>query len=212
VVTADMILWTIQPEGVYQELQNTGIYHCDIGQGSMPEYRLEYDWFVAQMKKRIGLPPDGVKYPVWAWYKWEGKRKKPDLRRERWQCGLRGDIFYCLTIEIPDEHVLLSDFDMWSIILLHGLLSTTEEEDTQLEKIYDSLNPEEQKKMRNKNWEGAFDLTPLRNEWMTRGESIQATFWELRYEQVVKAQPFKAMSVYPSRPNDPRIPPGQTHI
>lgn len=192
-----MILWTIQPEDVYQEIQDTGVYHCDISRGAMPELLPEYDWLVEQMKKRIGMPPEGVTYPVWAWYQWEGKRKKPDLRRERWECGLRGDIYYRLTIEIPDEQVLLSDFDMWSIILLHGLLSTTEAENTQLEKRYNALAPEEQKSMRDKNWEGVFDISPLHNEWMTRGESIQATFWELRREQIKEARSFKAMSVYP---------------
>ena len=86
---------------------------------------------------------------------------------------------------------------MWSIILLHGLLSTTEAENTQLEKRYNALAPEEQKSMRDKNWEGVFDISPLHNEWMTRGESIQATFWELRREQIKGARSFKAMSVYP---------------
>ena len=33
---------------------------------------------VREMKGKIGKPPEGVSYPVWAWYMWEGTRKKTD--------------------------------------------------------------------------------------------------------------------------------------
>ena len=26
------------------------------------------------------MPPNDVIYPVWAWYQWEGVRKRPDMR------------------------------------------------------------------------------------------------------------------------------------
>jgi hypothetical protein len=44
----------------------------------LEDWRFEYDWMVEQMRIRIGNPPPGVRYPVWAWHQWEGKRKKPD--------------------------------------------------------------------------------------------------------------------------------------
>lgn len=34
------------------------------------------------------------------------------------------------------------------------------------------------------NWERVFDVEPFHNEWTIRGDSIQATFWELRKEQI----------------------------
>ena len=88
-----------------------------------------------EMKRRIGNPPEGVSYPVWAWYMWEGERKKPDLRRERWGNGWKGERFACMEIDIPEAEVILSDFDSWSIILLHELLSDSEEEDNRLEDV-----------------------------------------------------------------------------
>ena len=118
-----MILWTIQPEAVYEEILSTGVYHCDFSKSSLSEWERQYDWLVEQMKKRIGPPPNGVSYPVWAWHTWEGVRKKPDLRRERWGNGWKGERFVCLEIDVPDKDVLLSDFDSWSIILLNGLLA-----------------------------------------------------------------------------------------
>ena len=186
-----MILWTIQPERVYELVQREGVYRCDLRKSGMEDYAdPQYNWLVEQMKKRIGPPPEGVKYPVWAWYQWRKGRKKPDLRWERWYCTPKGARFFRLEIEIPDDKVLLNDFDAWIIILNDGLISYDEEEDNKLDKIYASLPPEAKKKMRNKNWERVFDLTPYNTEWMLRGECIQATFWELRKEQIRKVTMF----------------------
>ncbi len=179
-----MILWTIQEECVYKQLLKTGKYHCDISMSPMQELRNEYDWLVGQMKKRIGAPPEGVTYPVWAWYQLNGKRCKPDLRRERWGYGLKGDIYVCMEIDVPDENVLLSDFDAWSIILLHGLLSDTEKEDDILNARYDTLSVADRIRMKERNWEKAFILSPVNNEWMRRGDTIQATFWELKKDNL----------------------------
>jgi len=186
-----MILWTIQPERVFRLIYKRGVYRCDLSKSGMEDFAdPQYDWLVSQMKKRIGPPPEGVKYPVWAWHQWRKGRKKPDLRWERWYCWPRGAKFYRLEIEIHDDKVLLHDFDEWGIILNNGLLADSEEESDKLDKIYDSLSPEEKNEFRAKNWERVFDLTPVNNDWMTRGENIQATFWELRKEQIREATMF----------------------
>jgi len=192
-----MILWTIQEEKVYLNLLDTGYYRCDFSKTEMQDCKPQYDWLVEQMKKRIGDPPEGVSYPVWAWHTWWEDRKKPDLRKERWGNGWKGERFVRLEIEISDNQVLLSDFDAWSIILLHGLLSETEEEDKLLNWRYAALPADEQQKMQAINWEKAFDVTPKNNGWMRRGSSIQATFWELKKEQIREVTHFTASSPRP---------------
>lgn len=137
-----MILWTIQPEELYRSIIETGTYICDPKQCSMPEFTEMYDWLAEQMKIRIGMPPEGVVYPVWAWYQNRGKRQKPDLRSERWANGYAGDKLVCLEIEVPDEQVLLSDFDAWGLILNNALISETEAEDCEQERIYQTLSSE----------------------------------------------------------------------
>ena len=179
-----MILWTCQEEAVYRQLQETGVYRCDLNLSSMKDCREKYDWLVRQMKQRIGPPPEQVTYPVWAIYQQSDKHRKPDLRRERWEFGCDGERFACIEIEIPDRDVLLSDLDVWCIILNDGLLSDTEQEDRCLEAQYEALSPSEKRRMKEKNWERVFDLSPLNSDWMRRGYDIQATFWELRLEQV----------------------------
>ena len=104
-----------------------------------------YKWIALQMEKRVGPPPEGVKFPVWAWYMQNGKHKKPDLRIKR---------------------------------------SETEDEEKQLEKYYETLSPESQKAFLYKNWERVLDISPLNNNWIIRGECIQATFGELRKEMI----------------------------
>ena len=187
-----MILWTIQPLEVYELIQHTGVYHCDFSRSVLSDFGEQYDWLVNAMKDRIGDPPEGVSYPVWAWYMWEGVRKRPDLRKERWGNGWKGEQYACMEIDIPEKDVVLSDFDSWSIILLHGLLADSEEEDNRLEQIYDSLSEKDRKVFRDKNWEKAFDLTYVDNKWVHRGDSIQATFWELRKEDIREVRFFTA--------------------
>lgn len=192
-----MILWTIQPESVYELIQSEGVYHCDIEKASFYDLKMQYDWLVQEMKKRIGKPPKGVTYPVWAWYMWEGRRMKPDLRSERWGNGWKGDRFACMEIDIPDEKVLLSDFDDWSMILLDAFLSDSEIEDERLENEYSSLPQCEKTAYKCNNWKRAFRLEYLDNGWTHRGDSIQATFWELKKEDIKNVRFFSAASERP---------------
>lgn len=181
-----MILWTMQPIEIWKMIQDTGVYRCNPRKSSMPELQFteKYEWLIRQMQKRIGPPPDGVTYPVWAWYQQNGKHKKPDLRSERWGYGPGDEDYVCIEFEVPDNQVLLSDFDVWHIILNNGLISETEEEDERQEKYYESLTAEEQKAYKEKNWERVFDITPLDNHWIRRGDWVQATLWELRKENI----------------------------
>lgn len=187
-----MILWTIQPEHVFKLIYTRGHYRCNARKVCMLDFaRTQYDWLVSQMKKRIGPPPEGVKYPVWAWYRWSLTKKRPDLRGIRWWWGQKGSKFYRLEIDIPDSEVLLSDYENWGgIILNNGLLADTEQEGDELDRIYDSLSAEGKNDFRAKNWERVFDVALFDNGWERRGEMIQATFSELRREQIRSFTPF----------------------
>ena len=183
----------MQPLQVWEMLQESGVYRCDPTKSSMLEMRFKehYDWLVSKMTKRIGPPPEGVSYPVWAWYKQNGKRSKPDLRSERWGYGRGGEAYTCIEIDVPDDQVVLSDFDVWHVPLNNGLISETEEEDIAQYAYYDPLTPEQQKAYRDRNWERVFDVSPFENDWIRRGDWVQATFWELRKEQARAVRFFK---------------------
>ena len=140
-----MVLWTIQPVGIWNTIQDTGVYRCDPIKSLMTDLQFQekYEWLIGQMKKRIGPPPDGVTYPVWAWYMQNGKHRKPDLRSERWGYGPGGEDYVCIEFEVPDDQVLLSDFDVWHIVLNNDLISEAEEEDALQEEYWESLSPKE---------------------------------------------------------------------
>lgn len=81
---AFMRLWTIQDKTAYDDLCEKGILHCNAALADWlkeDNFKQSYDWLVSEMKKRVGEPPHGVAYPIWAWYLLFGKNTKPDLRR-----------------------------------------------------------------------------------------------------------------------------------
>lgn len=176
-----MILWTLQPLDVYQEIICTGKYVCKPRLSvclSEMGFRDAYDWLVRQMIKRIGLPPNGVIYPVWAWHTTYNQHKKPDLRRMDFRESEAPMV--CIEIEKADDEVLLSDEENWHFVLNNQYFSENEDED----RIFNTLSEYEQEKVKIKSWERIFDITAFENEWMRRGCFIQATFWMLELKDI----------------------------
>ena len=174
-----MLLWTIQHKAAYDILLETGRLIANekhlLFEG---QFRPSYDWLVGQMKKRIGMSPDDVKYPVWAWYQWEGVRKRLDMRTHRYG-GEKGTPIVLLSIDIPDNMVLLSDFDMWHVVLNDGYLLLYDKDDIE--------DPSEDEKL--KSWENVFYIDVVTDCWYVP-KSTQATFWELKKERVLRAEHF----------------------
>ena len=78
-----MRLWTMQPLRVWEEVQRAGVYRCDAALCWMAEELPHaYAWLAREMTKRVGPPPQGVVYPVWAWYmqKWQAQKTRPAQR------------------------------------------------------------------------------------------------------------------------------------
>lgn len=190
-----MRLWTIQPQIVYEILQSQGVFHCNpklsdcITQFGFTPY---YDWLIQQMRQRIGSPPPGVTHPIWAWHTMDWKHQKPDLRRIEFRNYPGPQV--CIELEIPDQDVLLSDEERWHIVLNNGYYGdakTEAEMDTE-DAWFESLPQDEQEQLKKKSWEKIFNVNPpYEDSWERRGCYIQATFWELRMEQVVSVRHFK---------------------
>ena len=60
------------------------------------------------------------------------------------------------------------------------------------------MPPDVQKEFKAQNWKKVFDLTYVDNSWMHRGDSIQATFWELRKEDIRKVRFFTSAAPKPA--------------
>lgn len=185
-----MRLWTLQPPEVWEELESTGRFVCDENKSENLKDRpfiIAYDWLVSKMKEKIGLPPVDVKYPIWAWHSWNGKNKKPDLRRSEFQFGKKGTRWVCIELEISDDKVVLSDEPSWSCYVLNGDYFNTEVTDDkweEKEEWFDNLPNEEKEKIRVSSWDNVFDVEPFENDFCSKGMYVQATFWELKKEYV----------------------------
>lgn len=189
-----MILWTIQPEIVYKQIMETGVYRCNPNLiHNMDFYKPAYDWLVGEMKERIGPPPHGVEYPVWAYHTYYDKRKKPDLRGLRWCWGSPenvGNKHVCLTIDIPDDKVVLLDDESWTIVLNQQAIADSEEEFDKYNEYLYSLDDSAKREFLQNNWKRVFRIDRIENDWMRCGETIQAVFWELRADQIKKVKFF----------------------
>lgn len=137
---------------------------------------------------------------MWGWYHWEGKeRPKPDLRSSghlpKGATGVR------IEFEIPENRVILSDFDAWHFVLNRWFLCLCEKEDKDFTEELERAGipqrwpyPEPFRSRIINSWQCIFDQEAGDPEW--RGSlsrrSIQATFWELKLSQVRHVDTFTA--------------------
>ncbi len=82
-----MRLWMIESLIVFETLEHRGRLVCD-GRRVDRDFLNAYRWMAEQMRERLGPPPRGVSYPLWAWARCDGiDRPKPDLRSWRHYVG-----------------------------------------------------------------------------------------------------------------------------
>ncbi len=186
-----MLLWTIQPYCVYELLRLKGIYRCNPELSSFldtEEFVNAYEWISKKMKEKIGNSPEGVKYPVWAYYCVEGEHKRPDMRKIAFKVDKKSVL---LEIEIPDSDVLLTDHTLWHCTLNDSINykanyidDISDEEWERLTEIeedyYNSLSKENQRLYKEKSWEKVICSKKHNLKY------VQATFWELKKSQIRK--------------------------
>lgn len=188
-----MRLWSIQPKSLYEKLNADGIVCCDSSLSEnleFEEFRSAYDWLSDQMCQIIGSPPQGIKYPIWAWHTHGWKHKKPDLRLSEFK--RYHEPMVCIELEIPDRDVLLSDEEAWHFVLnnCYCEAATTAEESTIEQQWFESLSEQSKHLAKVESWDRIFDITPQQTDWIAHGRFVQATFWALKKEQIVRVQNF----------------------
>ena len=208
-----MILWTIQDIAVWEQLEATGVYTTPSDRIEFPEHEdtdchhahYAYRWLSEQMRKRVGPPPKGVEFPVWAWYKQQERPDgKPDMRCSHYIKDLP-----CvrMKLDVPDWEVMITDFEDWHYALNYWHCSTTEQESDEFEKWHESLgisfhdigdwslqSPELTlvRERVEKSWERIIGINPVNEQWHFpwKKRSFQATFWTLRHEHVLSVERF----------------------
>lgn len=186
-----MRLWTVQPYCVYELLQKEGVYRCDPKKTQMLQYDKylnAYKWISNQMRRRIGNPPVGTIYPVWAWYVFEGKNKRPDMRKTSVKVNEKSVIW---EVEVPDKEVLLTDHGYWHIALNDSINYkanykniSDDEWDIEVEKedkFFNKLTQKERRLYKEKSWESIICSKDASYPY------IQATFWEIKDNYIKNA-------------------------
>ena len=82
------------------------------------QWRPPYRWMAEQMRER-GIDTDGHA-PVWAWHSCEAWRQPPGNGTIEAQVGGEERRGVVLTLDVPDEVVLLSVYGPWNEILDRG--------------------------------------------------------------------------------------------
>lgn len=195
-----MRIWTTQTKAFWEQLQSQGSIYCESRYAQEdPFFKERYDWFSEQMRLRIGPPPlPEIQYAIWGW-KQVGNYKKE--RHPNFRDGnpcVDNHVF--LTLEIPGDKVLLTDFDLWSYVLNGWYIPADRADIRRFDRINKQLGetwipfeekPEEIQAEIRRSWERIFDLDHpnyiqrkhKRNRW------IQASFWELKKDWVVDCIP-----------------------
>ena len=178
-----MRLWTLKSQQVFDHIIKEGEYICDDAKSTMlQEFRARraYDWLVQEMKERIGMPPEGVTYPVWAYL------KKPDLSKEFNTEAPRNMV--CIELEIDEKDVLITNHCGWSVCCLNSSPYITGETDEEFDKNYDAFEAlpcKEQEKVKFESWKKLILPIDYSGPIFT-----QATFWKFEVSQIVSYEKY----------------------
>lgn len=200
-----MRLWTIQSLDWYHHFLENGIIH---GNRKYIDEDWEfclpsYEWMMSKMDEKIGVRPFPECFPVWGWYQYDNAyKKKPDLRNAGFlPKGTKG---VRLEINKNENNVLLSDFILWNIPFgYQSYIGANEEDSESFEKMLEEKSLD-RKRFEDlptmiqseiiKSWDKVLDLD-FDDSYYTilkANKSIQATFWSLSFDEVVKVDEFVA--------------------
>ena len=185
-----MRLWTIQPKSMYDVLRKDKVLHCDHTNSScsindtdpqvQKSFKMGYDFIVSQMKARIGNPPDGVQYPIWLWHMDQpGINARPDLRKHN---RYSPRPYVMMELEIPSDQVLLSNFELYHMILNDSPIYddyNSDEEYNAMDEWYESLPSESKAKYKLESWSKIFNINFTQ-------DITQATVWEIKLDYLVR--------------------------
>lgn len=206
-----MRLWKICEASLWEKLQSEQVMYYDarLLDDDDDWYKPAYNWMRSQMAKRV--PNYQGHYPWWAWHTVDGKRKA-DLRCHMFRHWHSKHPLVRLALNVPDEDVLLSDYDYWHGVLsgackpnehsyyAHHHISLSVREERRVEKAFRTMSLEQRRPIVERSWERIFLLNyPKRPKvggwgWGPAGQSrcIQACFETLRLADVYDVTPFNS--------------------
>ena len=184
-----MRLWTVQTIEVYNQVMSAEGYSVNPKHsnycGSDDLFTEPYAWLHDKAMER-GFVDNG-RGIIWAWYRRGVVRRKPDIRTLRKE-NVIGEKLCCITLEVPDDKVLLIDTNQWGL-RLNNMACVTAEEEAMSEEEFAKRREElyampeaDQLRYNESTWELVFDTS--------RATSIEAVFFGLDRSMVKGVQFF----------------------
>ena len=188
-----MRVWTIQPPEVLKIIEETGRFVCSKEKSQLyndENFKGPYEWMAHKMTKKIfSLSPllNDVELPIWGWVIYNGRYGKPSL--DDIGLGISGKKYVCIELKLYDSEVLLSDEEWWHSVLNNDFLNIrTGDMWDKFEDWYDNLSPFMQNAVKVESWENIF----VNRSTMCDHKYVQATFWEIRKEDIISVEEFIA--------------------
>lgn len=178
-----MQVFTYQHRNVLEAVAKNGFYRCkkDYSMSQdFEEFDKAYSWLVDEMAEAgIERPCEDVN-PIWAYYIIDGKNKALSVSKAIDPANKKDCVL--LSLEIDPERVQLTDMTAWDQILLGGPVVGEDDDADAVFDALDKLPEEEQDAVAVATWKKAFDIGNARY--------VQATFWEIRKEDIVAVKSF----------------------
>ena len=204
---------TIITEDEYQELLKSKLFTDDkksLEDGTIDHdivWLNAYDWMAGKLEEKTGVRP--YRWPRWVWIKFEGKEDYFSIGKCLSDSFTIGD-FVLLTLDIPEERLLLSDFDLWHHPLNGWAAIEDREKDAEFEQwrkdnhlpwfIFDENEVKDcdenlVKQAREtiiKSWDNIFDLTKENDFSRCKNEekTIQGVCWEIYPTDILIAEKY----------------------
>lgn len=190
--------WSIQSTEAFATLNRDGVLYCDSPRTALyldePDndiFSRSYAWMTVQMEKRMRVPrPEPANYPLWVWVQVGSYRKEFHPSSDEYEHGKS----VLLTLDVPEDEILLSDFDIWHCVLNEFSTGTDRMMERRLNRFLDENGvhtklkdyPPELREYVVSSWERVFDLDRRDRDFptMRRNRNIQGTMWQIRSEWV----------------------------
>lgn len=196
-----MKIYSFQRLFVWDCLQELGMYHPfhieaydaflrdEVGDWG---FLKAYAWLREEMKKRQIESHISESHLCWGWAQWWGKKKMPDKRYKTVNRFFENEPFVMLELDVPENRILLTDFDAWHFVLNEWFLGSEKDMDT-FDAQYDRHDKtiECREKIR-QSWQLIFDLPRVCEhlEFKPEEQIVQATFFDILYTDVQKVHFF----------------------
>jgi hypothetical protein len=189
-----VIVWSLQPRAVWNRLREEKLLYAN-SEYAEPDWATPYEWMRRQMTRRVaGYQGHN---PWWAWF-----LPKPDLRRRAFQYGFTGSQQVRLTLAMPREEILLSEYQCWYRVYNQFDVHLNHEDWAWYHAMTAYLDengiprtqwplPEPWQTQMESSWELMFDLERIAGTYLWHG-TVQATFERLELSRVVAVTEFIA--------------------